>query len=82
MTDRASDTDQAAITRKRLATRAVLDDLTHRRAVADNLRERYELGASLRQLARETGYAYGTVHTLLLEAGATLRTRGRPTEHQ
>ncbi len=78
MTDPADDEARAAITRKRLATRAALDDPAHRSAVADNLRERYEHGASLRQLAHETGYAYGTVHTLLLEAGTTLRTRGRP----
>lgn len=82
MTDSGDDEARAAITKKRLVTRAALDDPAHRTAVADDLRERYEHGASLRQLARETGYAYGTVHTLLLEVGATLRTRGRPMERR
>lgn len=82
MADPASINARAAITRKRLATRAELDNPAHRVAVANDLRKRYEFGASMRQLVRETGYAYGTVHTLLREAGATFRTRGRPTEQR
>jgi hypothetical protein len=71
---------QVAVTRKRLATRAELANPAHRAAVAVDLRQRYEKGASMRRLAHDTGYAYGTVHTLLREAGAVLRTPGRPTE--
>jgi hypothetical protein len=79
---RTSQGAQADITSKRLATRAQLNDLAHRAAVARDLRECYDAGASLRQLAQDTGYAYGTVHTLLLEVGTVLRTPGRPTEHR
>lgn len=82
MTKRTSQDARTDITHKRLATRAQLNDRAHRGAVALDLRERYDAGASLRQLAQDTGYAYGTVHALLLEAGAVLRTPGRPTEHQ
>jgi len=42
------------------------------------LRRRYESGTSIRQLAAETGYSIGRVRTLLLSAGAPLRSRGRP----
>lgn len=82
MTERTSQDVGTEITRKRLATRAQLNDRAHRAAVAQALRHSYEQGASLRQLTRDTGYAYGTVHTLLKEAGTVLRTRGRPSEHR
>lgn len=47
-----------------------------RTAVAADLAERYQAGASIRTIARRTGRTYGTVHRLLNEAGVTLRTRG------
>lgn len=46
--------------------------------LADVLRERYELGASVRQLADETGYSITRVRGLLAKAGTHMRTRGRP----
>lgn len=43
------------------------------------LKKKYEGGASIRQLAQETGRSYGFVHRLLVEADVTLRGRGGPT---
>jgi hypothetical protein len=40
------------------------------------LRARYEAGASIRTLARETGRSYGFVWNLLTESGVTFRPRG------
>lgn len=57
-----------------------------RRRIAGQLREEYERGSSIRALAGETGRSYGSIHRLLTESGAVLRTRGgahgatRPTE--
>ncbi|MEB3068475.1 helix-turn-helix domain-containing protein [[Mycobacterium] vasticus] len=42
------------------------------------LRSAYESGASIRTLAASTGRSYGTVHSLLREAGCTMRSRGGP----
>jgi hypothetical protein len=42
----------------------------------------YENGASLRQLAEDTGRSYGFVHQLLTEAGVTLRGRGGNTRRK
>lgn len=47
-----------------------------RTRIADRARALYEEGASVRSVARHIGYSYGTAHTLLLEAGTTLRDRG------
>lgn len=41
-----------------------------------DLKRRYEAGASIRELAADTGRSYGFVHRVLLEAGVTLRGRG------
>lgn len=50
-------------------------------AVADSLsvslRQRYETGASLRELAAETGYSITRLRRLLLRSGTPLRGRGR-----
>ncbi len=43
------------------------------------LRKRYEAGASIRQLAEETGRSYGSVHALLIGSGAQMRSRGGAT---
>ncbi|MFK0047812.1 helix-turn-helix domain-containing protein [Streptomyces sp. NPDC090741] len=43
--------------------------------VAD-LKEKYDGGASIRELADETGRSYGGVHRLLVEGKAALRGRG------
>jgi hypothetical protein len=49
------------------------DERTH---VAAELAEMYAAGATIRSLVARTGRSYGVVHTLLLEAGVTLRDRG------
>jgi hypothetical protein len=42
------------------------------------LRNAYEGGASIRNLAATTGRSYGSVHSLLRESGTTMRSRGGP----
>jgi N6-adenosine-specific RNA methylase IME4 len=48
---------------------------------ADKLRERYESGASVRTLSKETGYSLGRVRGLLTRAGTEFRGRGRAAQH-
>lgn len=50
-----------------------------RNALADDLRRRYDQGASIRELATDTKRSYGFVHRILSESGATLRSRGGAT---
>ncbi|MFE4796166.1 helix-turn-helix domain-containing protein [Streptomyces sp. NPDC056708] len=47
-----------------------------RRALAHDLAESYEAGASIRELAASRDRAYGTVRKLLGEANVTIRPRG------
>ncbi|MYR58874.1 hypothetical protein GTY54_22410 [Streptomyces sp. SID625] len=47
-----------------------------RTAFGERLRAEYYAGSSIRNLADRTGYAYGTVRTLLLDVGTVLRKRG------
>ena len=47
-----------------------------RTTLADELRQRYDGGESIRSLATSTNRSYGFVHRLLSESGATLRGRG------
>ncbi len=47
-----------------------------RSTLGRELRSKYEAGASIRELADETGRSYGFVHGVLLDSGATLRGRG------
>ncbi|SPM37127.1 transcriptional regulator, partial [Mycobacterium rhizamassiliense] len=42
------------------------------------LRSAYERGASIRTLVASTGRSYGSIHSMLLESGTTLRGRGGP----
>ena len=42
------------------------------------LRSAYEGGASIRTLVGTTGRSYGSIHSMLLESGTTLRGRGGP----
>nr|WP_238994368.1 S-adenosylmethionine-binding domain-containing protein [Actinomyces sp. 565] len=44
------------------------------------LSQRYRDGASVRQLAEETGYSIGRIRGLLEKAGTSMRRRGRPTQ--
>jgi predicted transcriptional regulator len=50
-----------------------------REQLAKTLRKSYEKGASLRELASQTGRSYGFVHRVLTDAGVTLRGRGGAT---
>ena len=50
-----------------------------RNRLADDLRKRYDQGASIRELATDTNRSYGFVHRILSESGATLRGRGGAT---
>ncbi|MCP2337353.1 helix-turn-helix domain-containing protein [Actinomadura rupiterrae] len=50
-----------------------------RQALREVLRERYEAGATIRQLQDATGRSYGSIHLLLKEAGVTFRSRGGAT---
>jgi predicted transcriptional regulator len=51
-----------------------------RERLTSTLRTQYEAGASLRELAEETGRSYGFVHRILTDAGVTLRGRGGATQ--
>jgi hypothetical protein len=50
-----------------------------RERLTSTLRKKYEKGASLRELAGQTGRSYGFVHRVLTDAGVTLRGRGGAT---
>ena len=47
--------------------------------LAVDLKKKYAAGASIRDLAAQTGRSYGFVHRVLSESGATLRGRGGAT---
>lgn len=53
-------------------------DSRARQEVVGELRKQYERGASIRTLSESSGYSYGTVHGMLKEAGAVMRSRGGP----
>ena len=46
--------------------------------LVDELRNAYEGGASIRSLVATTGRSYGSIHAMLRESGATMRSRGGP----
>jgi hypothetical protein len=50
-----------------------------RTRLASDLKRRYTSGASIRELAGQTGRSYGFVHRMLSEAGVALRGRGGAT---
>jgi predicted transcriptional regulator len=50
-----------------------------RSKLADELKKRYDKGASIRDLAEANGRSYGFVHRVLAESGVTLRGRGGAT---
>lgn len=52
---------------------------SQRDALTEKLLKQYEKGASIRELANETGRSYGFVHRILVDGGATLRGRGGAT---
>ncbi len=47
--------------------------------LAGDLQKKYNAGASIRELAAETGRSYGFVHRVLSESGVALRGRGGAT---
>ena len=49
-----------------------------REQLIHELRSAYEGGASIRTLVASTGRSYGSVHSMLRESGATMRSRGGP----
>jgi hypothetical protein len=49
---------------------------SEREKLSDRLVEQYLAGASIRQLAQQTGRSYGFVHRILVDAGVPLRGRG------
>ena len=53
-----------------------------RTRLTSRLRKDYEKGASLRELAEETGRSYGFIHRLLTEDEVTLRSRGGNTRKE
>ena len=53
-------------------------DSTTRDQLVSELRNEYERGASIRSLAASTGRSYGSVHSMLRESGAAMRSRGGP----
>ncbi|ORB30442.1 helix-turn-helix domain-containing protein [Mycolicibacterium parafortuitum] len=54
------------------------NDGKSREQLITELRSAYERGASIRTLVASTGHSYGSIHTMLREAGATMRSRGGP----
>ena len=44
----------------------------------NELRRAYVGGVSIRSLVASTGRSYGSIHSMLLESGTTMRTRGGP----
>ena len=50
-----------------------------RAKLESQLSKRYQEGASIRELAAETGRSYGFVHRVLTDSGVTLRGRGGAT---
>jgi len=50
--------------------------------LAEELKQRYEGGESIRLLAESSGRSYGFVHRILNESGATLRGRGGATRRK
>lgn len=47
-----------------------------RTTLSEQLAGRYTAGASIRELAADTGRSYGFIHRVLTEAGVQLRGRG------
>jgi hypothetical protein len=69
---------KSASGRRMIRTRRRLANEENRTALSAELKVAYEAGASIRDLAAEHRLAFGTVRTLLLEAGVVLRVRGGP----
>ncbi|MFF7880956.1 helix-turn-helix domain-containing protein [Streptomyces sp. NPDC020794] len=55
---------------------------TARRETADRLKARYEAGATVREIAAETGHSVGGVVYLLHQAGTAMRPSGFQPKHK
>jgi hypothetical protein len=66
----------AESTTLRKGTRVTGED---RSKLADDLKDRYAAGESIRSLATSTGRSYGFIHRILTETGVVLRGRGGAT---
>lgn len=55
---------------------------TDREKLAGQLKKKYLAGASIRELAAETGRSYGFVHRLLVDSDVPLRGRGGATRRK
>jgi hypothetical protein len=64
--------------RRMARTRRRLADQQAREAVRVEAKAAYESGSSIRDIAGRHKLAFGTVRTLLIETGVTLRGRGGP----
>jgi hypothetical protein len=53
-------------------------DSKSRDQLVSELRNEYERGASIRSLVASTGHSYGSIHSMLRESGAAMRSRGGP----
>ena len=53
-----------------------------RNKLMGDLKRRYTGGASIRELAADTGRSYGFVHRILAESGVALRGRGGATRRK
>jgi hypothetical protein len=74
----SADRKQRTKIRRIARTKKRLSDEDARQSLREELKAAYEAGASIRDLATSQKLAFGTVRTLLLEAGVTLRSRGGP----
>ncbi|MGW2371883.1 MULTISPECIES: helix-turn-helix domain-containing protein [Kitasatospora] len=52
-----------------------------RHNLARDMRQMYDAGASVREIAEKYERSYGSVHRLLRMADVTFRPRGGPTSH-
>ncbi len=52
---------------------------SERDKLANDLKKKYNGGASIRELAGDTGRSYGFIHRVLTESGVALRGRGGAT---
>ena len=53
-----------------------------RDALTEELVEKYQAGASIRDLAAETSRSYGFIHRILKDSGVELRGRGGATRRK
>jgi hypothetical protein len=74
--DGPSDDEEAGVVELKKGARITGGD---RSKLAADLKKKYSGGASIRELAAETGRSYGFVHRILAESGVTLRGRGGAT---